>query len=226
MGLPVRKIIVACNENNILYDFLATGSFDARDRKLMKTPAPSIDILLPSNLERFLYMCTDGDAGLIRDWFDQHRDEGHFEVPDDIKLKLRSVEARWANEQETMDTMRGVYERTGQILDPHTAVGLKAAQREDGHSRDGVPIVIAGTAHYSKFPTAVLQALDVECSSSDLGEVNAAVHSIKTTTAPHKSIKDLTNVTRIHNVNCEPNKEDIVTEIRKFLKARTQAKRS
>lgn len=58
MGLPVGKLIVACNENNILYDFLSTGKFDARGRKLHKTPAPSIDILLPSNLERFLYMGT------------------------------------------------------------------------------------------------------------------------------------------------------------------------
>lgn len=220
MGLPVGKLVVACNENNILYDFLTTGKFDARGRSLVKTPSPSIDILLPSNLERFLYFCTDKNAGMINSWFDQHATQGYFDVPADVLERMsEDVTCGWCGEDECLETISGIYDRTNLILDPHTAVGTHVAKKAcEGRQN---PIVVAGTAHFSKFPTAVLRALNKSLPyDASLMDVNKKMHAIKTDTAFHNSIKNLGKTKVVHKVNCEPDKEAIVTEIRKFLSAR------
>jgi threonine synthase len=220
MGLPVGKLIVACNENNILYDFLSTGHFDARGRQLVKTPSPSIDILLPSNLERFLYLCTDRKAAPILEWFEQHAKDGHFQVPAQMHERMaRDVEADWCGEVDCMLTMRNVYNATGQILDPHTAVGhfvAKAATKERT-----APVVVAGTAHFSKFPIATLRALGHAVpANATLEEINSKLHSIVTDTPFHSEIKKLGKEKFLHTANCNPVKDEIVAEIRKFLTAR------
>jgi threonine synthase len=224
MGLPVGKLIVACNENNILHDFLSTGNFDARDRKLVKTPSPSIDILLPSNLERFLYLCTNRDASPIQEWFEQHAKTGHFQVPSQIHERMaRDVEAEWCGEVDCMLTIRNVYNRTGQVLDPHTAVGHYVAEKATKDRK--APVVVAGTAHFSKFPTAVLRALGQSVpANATLEHINKKLHSIKTDTPFHSEIKKLSHVKRLHSAQCNSNREEIIAEIRKFLTARRSKK--
>jgi len=220
MGLPVDRLLVACNENNILADFLETGVFDARDRKLFKTSTPSIDILLPSNLERFLYVVTDGNAHLIDEWFNQHAEKGYFELPKDVHSKIQeSVYGGWADGAQCKQTIKDVHTRTGQLLDPHTAVGKAVADNTFPDKKN--PVVIAGTAHFSKFPTAILDALGEDNTDSlSLHELFDKLNRIDTTTRHHPSTADIPDAKILHDTNCPADKDSIIQEIRNFLKAR------
>jgi threonine synthase len=192
---------------------------------LSKTASPSIDILLPSNLERFLYMCTDNNSKVITDWFNQHAKEGFFDVGPEVHKRMTdAVETGYCNEENTFKTISDIFDRTQLILDPHTAVGKHVAE----NSRNGdhtVPMVVAGTAHFSKFPTAVLKALDQSLpDDAPLTSVNDKLHSLESKTSFHRSIQTLGVTKRIHNINCDPDKEAIVGEIRKFLRSRRSQK--
>lgn len=117
LGLPLRRIICASNTNNILADFLRTGTYDLRQRKFTQTVSPSIDILVSSNLERFLYLLSEGDAQEVKRLFDQLAAEGHFTVsPTLLKRMQEVVQGGWATEEECLGTIRKTFEATGQFI--------------------------------------------------------------------------------------------------------------
>lgn len=155
MGLPVGRLICASNENNVLTDFLATGTYTAK-REFFKTTSPSMDILVSSNLERLLYHVTGSDAevaGLMKSL----SETGSYTVrPETLAAIQESFGCGWSNEEEVAGEIRARYEQDGYLCDTHTAVAFHVAGR---HKREGVPMVVLSTASPYKFPRSVLEAL-------------------------------------------------------------------
>ena len=155
MGLPVGRLICASNENNVLTDFLTTGTYTAK-REFFKTTSPSMDILVSSNLERLLYHVTGSDAevaGLMKSL----SETGSYTVrPETLAAIQESFGCGWSSEEEVAGEIRARYEQDGYLCDTHTAVAFHVAGH---HKREGVPMVVLSTASPYKFPRSVLEAL-------------------------------------------------------------------
>ncbi|NLE22678.1 MAG: threonine synthase [Actinobacteria bacterium] len=155
IGVPVRRLLCASNTNNVLYDFLSSGVYDIAARSLVKTPSPSMDILISSNLERLLYDLT-GDPARIAAWMGELKTSGRFAVDDETHARLTaSFTPEWVDNDTCLETIGRVQHELGYLLDPHTAVAWEAAERLGGD----VPVLIASTAHWSKFAADVVRGL-------------------------------------------------------------------
>lgn len=159
MGLPIARLICASNENNVLTDFIATGVYD-RNRAFHTTISPSMDILISSNLERFLYDASDCNDALIAELMTRLSKEGRYEVSEEIKAKLASVfAAGCCDDNETMKAIKACMEEYGYLIDTHTAVGKAVHDRYMSETGDRTKTVIASTASPFKFNQSVLIAL-------------------------------------------------------------------
>ncbi|MDE5771609.1 MAG: threonine synthase [Ruminococcus sp.] len=168
MGVPVNKLICASNINNVLTDFINTGVYD-RNRKFYATVSPSMDILISSNLERLLYLLTDRNDVLIKEWFGKLATEGRYEVSDDIKTKIsEEFFAGCCDDVQTKNTIHEIYEKYSYTCDTHTAVAVKVYEDYKKSTGDTTKTVIASTASPYKFSAAVLEAVQNE--KSDLDE--------------------------------------------------------
>jgi len=157
MGVPMERLIVATNENDILHRALSTG--DYRRGKVVQTSSPSMDIQVSSNFERALHGALERDGIALSALMDQ-LDGGGFTIPDDALSRLRAVYTSARVSQEaTAATIAGVYRETGEVIDPHTAVGVHAAGQIG--TSPGVPMVCLACAHAAKFPDAVEAACGV-----------------------------------------------------------------
>ena len=155
MGLPVGKLVCASNENNVLTDFLTTGTYTAK-REFFKTTSPSMDILVSSNLERLLYHVTGSDAE-VAGFMQQLAATGSYTVrPETLKAIQESFDCGWSSEEQVAGEIRARYEKDGYLCDTHTAVAFHVAAQK---KRDGVPMVVLSTASPFKFPRSVLEAL-------------------------------------------------------------------
>lgn len=162
MGLPIAKLICASNKNNVLADFFQSGIYDTR-RPFFLTSSPSMDILLSSNFERFLFEACGRDALKIRNWYTDLTQDGRFQVdPDTLNICKEHIYGGWADESEVSETIRRTFAEHGYVLDPHTAVGMKVYQDYREKSDDLRFSVIASTASPFKFAGSVLTALDKE----------------------------------------------------------------
>lgn len=159
MGIPIARFICASNENKVLYDFFRTGCYD-RNRDFRLTNSPSMDILISSNLERLIYKIAGNDAEKNRNFMEQLGAEGKYEITEEMKEKLREFYGNYANEEETAQTIRQVYEETGYVLDTHTAVGKAVYEKYKKDTQDNTKMVIASTASPFKFTRSVMTAID------------------------------------------------------------------
>lgn len=154
-GLPVERLIVATNSNDILARFLATGTYERAG--VVPTISPSMDIQVASNLERLLLVLENGDAARLRERMESFRQTGRYEIDATAMLELRRLlDGGRADEVETAAVMHATLAATGRLVDPHTAVGLHVGARHRPPA--GVPLVTIGTAHPAKFPEAVQAA--------------------------------------------------------------------
>ncbi len=170
MGLPVNKLICASNENRVLTDFFATGKYD-RNREFIKTVSPSMDILISSNLERFLFEVTGHDGEKIGQWLGQLNTEGRFQVDEETRKQTEHILcAGWAGEAETLETIKAVHEKYGYTVDTHTAVGVKVYYDYVRRTGDHSVTVLDATASPFKFNRAVLKALRGEAAISGKDE--------------------------------------------------------
>lgn len=156
MGLPIRKLLCASNENKVLTDFFETGVYD-RNRPFYLTSSPSMDILVSSNLERLLYYACGPEA--VRGFMEKLTAEGKYAVDETVMQALREdFEAGFCTEAEGRDTIaRGWQE--GYLMDTHTAVAVKVLDDHRVKTGDVMPCVVLSTASPFKFCGAVLQAL-------------------------------------------------------------------
>lgn len=155
MGAPVRRIIVGSNSNRVLSGFFRERTLTPRE--VIPTISPSMDIQVPSNLERLLYDLYGGDGPRLRSAMAELGGTGRLRVPDGEALD--GFTSRWYDDRDTMRIMAEVRAAGGPVLDPHTAIGVGAAR--DVVRRGGAegPVVCLGTAHPAKFPEAVREAL-------------------------------------------------------------------
>ena len=158
MGLPIDRLVVATNVNDILVRTLATGVYELRD--VIATSSPSMDIQVSSNFERLLFDAYGRDAGAVRALMNSLAQSRRFTVSSGALTHIRALfSADRADEEETAATIRTVYRETGRLIDPHTAVGVAVSEKE---IRDpAMPMVVLGTAHPAKFPEAVEAACGV-----------------------------------------------------------------
>lgn len=170
LGLPVGRLICASNANNVLTDFIRTGTYN-RLRPLLKTTSPSMDILVSSNLERLLYLLS-GDASLVSDLMRQLNQEGSYTVPAQLLEKIQSLFwAAYCDDARAEEIMGRVYREFGYLCDPHTASGWAAAEDYVNETSDNRPMVVLSTASPYKFPAAVLKAIGGDLSGSEFDQM-------------------------------------------------------
>ncbi|CAA7601074.1 Tryptophan synthase beta subunit-like PLP-dependent enzyme [Acididesulfobacillus acetoxydans] len=160
MGLPLGRLICASNKNKVLSDFFETGVYQSR-RPFFLTMSPSMDILVSSNFERFLYEMSGRQAQSIRQWYDSLAQTGSFQVDAATLARSRSqIFAGWADEPEVRNQIQRTYREHGYVLDPHTAVAARVY--EDYRLKTGDPTftVILSTASPFKFATSVLNSIE------------------------------------------------------------------
>ena len=161
MGLPVHKLICASNSNNVLTDFINTGKYD-RNRKFYTTISPSMDILISSNLERFLYDLTGNDDKTVAKWMSALSENGEYTVDDKTLALMKEIMcAGCCNDKETLTSIADTKKKYDYVTDTHTAVAVKVCEEYRQQSGDTRKTVIASTASPYKFGDSVLSALGV-----------------------------------------------------------------
>ena len=159
MGLPVHRLVCASNANNVLSDFIGTGVYDAR-RDFERTVAPSMDILVSSNLERLLFELTGRDAERVAGWMQQLASEGRYEVDEALKREMQQVfVGGFCDDRGILRTIREVYDLCDRVVDTHTAVAFNVYQRYQRRSNDEHVVIYVSTASPFKFADDVLAAL-------------------------------------------------------------------
>jgi threonine synthase len=158
MGLPLDRLVIATNVNDILVRTLATGAYEIRD--VVATASPSMDIQVSSNFERLLFDAYGRDAAAVRSLMGSLAQSRRFAMSSKALSEIRaSFSADRADEEEVAATIRTTLRETGLFVDPHTAVGIAVAEKE---TRDpALPMVVLSTAHPAKFPDAVETACGV-----------------------------------------------------------------
>lgn len=159
MGLPVNKFICASNTNNVLTDFINTGTYD-RNRKFYRTISPSMDILVSSNLERLLYEKSGHNSAKICEWMKDLAEKGSYSVGNEMQnLILTDFFGTWVDEIETKETIGDVFNNYGYVMDPHTAVAYKALEKYRLMTSDPTYTIVLSTASPFKFNDVVLSAI-------------------------------------------------------------------
>lgn len=158
MGLPIEQLIIGSNRNDILTRFFASGEMAMSE--VVPTISPSMDIQISSNFERLLFDMLGRDGGAVRTAMNRFRQSGRFEVSPEVLARSRAVFSALAlDDAKTKAAILAEYKATGEILDPHSVIGVAAARERA--KTPGVPVVALATAHPAKFGQAVLEACGV-----------------------------------------------------------------
>lgn len=159
MGVPIRKLICASNQNHVLTDFIKTGVYD-RNRQFYTTTSPSMDILISSNLERMLFEFTERDDEAVKDYMEQLSLHGRYEVSEKVKKQLdQQFAAGYCSDDEGAETIAEMWREHKYLIDPHTAVAFHVLEQYRSETGDTTPTVVVSTASPFKFCDSVLKAL-------------------------------------------------------------------
>jgi len=170
MGLPINRLVCASNKNNILTDFLESGTYD-RNRAFHTTMSPSMDILISSNLERLLYVMSGAEntAELMK----KLNSEGCYTVDAKLKAKLdEHFTGLYCDEENTAAEIRRTFEDDKYLIDTHTAVGLNCAKQYMSKNRDGLKMVVASTASPYKFASDVYKSITGKAPTDELSALD------------------------------------------------------
>ena len=171
LGLPVGKLICASNANNVLTDFIRTGTYDKR-RPLLKTTSPSMDILVSSNLERLLYLLSGCDCELVDALMKDLNQKGCYTVPDRLKVAIgKEFWAGCCDDTRAAETIGKIWAEHHYLCDPHTACGWAVAEDYVNQMDDHRPMVVLSTASPYKFPAAVLSAIGGDESGDEFDQM-------------------------------------------------------
>lgn len=162
MGVPIKTLICASNQNNVLTDFIRTGIYD-RNRPFYHTTSPSMDILVSSNLERLIFELSGREDGLVRGYMEQLADSGRYQVSAQLHKKIQELfAAGCCDDGQASRTIERVWRQFDYLIDPHTAVAFHVLEEYRASTGDDTPAVVVSTASPFKFCTSVLSALGVE----------------------------------------------------------------
>ena len=197
MGLPIGKLICASNENKVLHDFFGTGAYD-RNRDFILTSSPSMDILISSNLERLIYSLAGNDAAKNKQFMDALSQDGRYVITDEMKAGLQDFYGNFATEADTASAIKKLYEETGYVIDPHTAVGAFVYDAYKEETEDGRTAVIASTASPFKFARSVMEAIDSKY--ADLGDFELIDELSKVANVPiPRAIEEIRSAPTLHD---------------------------
>ena len=212
MGVPIAKLICASNENKVLFDFFQTGVYN-KNREFILTSSPSMDILISSNLERLIYTIAGQDAEKNADLMAQLREKGSYEITPEMREKLADFAGGYATEEETGAAIRTTYERTGYVMDTHTAVASSVCAKYRKESGDGKKCLVASTASPYKFIHSVMSAIDDKYASADEFELIDELSRISGTEIPG-AIQEIRNAQVRHSRECDADRmKETVKEI-------------
>lgn len=158
MGLPIKTLICASNDNKVLFDFFSTGIYD-RNRDFVLTSSPSMDILISSNLERLIYLSAGCDGEKNKALMDQLKDRGSYEITSEMKNQLSSFWGGYATEKENGAAIKKLFDDTGYMIDTHTGVAAAVYEAYKKETGDKTKTVIASTASPYKFSKSVMEAI-------------------------------------------------------------------
>lgn len=204
MGTPIDKLICASNENKVLFDFFETGVYD-KNREFVLTTSPSMDILISSNLERLLYLIAGEDSDKTKALMDELKSTGKYTITEDMKERLVDFAAGFASEEATDVSIRSVYEKTGYVMDTHTAVADHVCNEYRQATGDGKKCVIASTASPYKFVKSVMTAIDAENAKEDEFTLLPKLCEASGVEMP-QAIKDILEANVLHTIECDIDK--------------------
>ena len=213
MGVPIAKLICASNENKVLYDFFETGVYD-RNRDFVLTSSPSMDILISSNLERLIYLSTGCDPDKNAAFMKSLSREVKYQITPDMKDNMTDFCGNFASEQETADTIKALYEKTGYVIDTHTAVAAAVLNKYRSATNDHTKVVVASTASPFKFTRSVMNAIDHKYDAMGDFELVDTLSKLANVKVPN-AIEEIRTAPVLHDTVCE--KEDMKSIVMKFL---------
>ncbi|MBU3158487.1 threonine synthase [Clostridium frigoris] len=210
MGLPIKKLICASNENKVLYDFINTGTYD-RVRDFVITMSPSMDILISSNLERLLYAISGENTTKIKDLMDKLKKDGKYEIDDNMKKELKDFFGGYASEEDTANAITAVYKTTNYVIDTHTAVSYAVYKKYLEETKDTTKTVIVSTASPYKFTPDVMKSIDAKYTGLNDFKLIKELNKLTKEDIP-VGIKDLETRPILHKIVCEKNEMQIQIE--------------
>ena len=214
MGLPIGKLICASNENKVLFDFFSTGTYD-RNREFMLTSSPSMDILISSNLERLIYRIAGNDAAKNADLMKALTSCGKYEISEDMKAQLSDFYGNYSSEQETAEVIKNLYDKTGYVIDTHTAVAAGVYNKYKADTKDtDTKTVIASTASPFKFTRSVMNAIDTKYDAMSDFELVDELSKIGNVDVPN-AIEEIRSAKVLHDTVCEV--DEMPAVVKKFL---------
>ena len=213
MGLPIKKLICASNDNKVLYDFFETGVYD-RNREFVLTTSPSMDILISSNLERLIYRIAGNDAEKNAALMAALSGQGKYEITAEMKEKLADFYGNYATEKETAETIKELYEETGYVIDTHTAVAATVYNKYKAQTKDEAKTVIASTASPYKFTRSVMEAIDEKYAAMDDFALVDELSRLANVKVPN-AIEEIRTAPVLHDRVCD--KEEMKAVVKEFL---------
>ena len=204
MGVPIDKLICASNKNKVLFDFFQTGTYD-KNREFVLTTSPSMDILISSNLERLIYLIAGEDSEKTRELMEELKDSGNYTITEDMKEKLSDFASGYSDEAETAESIRENYEKTGYVIDTHTAVAAHVCEQYRIKTGDAKKCVIASTASPYKFVKSVMTAIDEKYADADEFELLKVLEETSGVEMP-QAIKDILDANILHTLECDADK--------------------
>ena len=216
MGLPIAKLICASNENKVLYDFFRTGEYD-RNREFILTSSPSMDILISSNLERLIYRIAGENAEENAKLMAALSTDGKYIITDEMKAQLENFYGNYTTEKETAEVISALYEKTGYVIDTHTAVAAGVYGKYKAETKDETKTVIASTASPFKFTRSVMDAIDEKYDSMTDFELVDELSKIANVKVP-QAIEDIRSAAVLHKTVCEV--DEMPKVVKEFLEIR------
>ena len=214
MGIPVKKLICASNENKVLFDFFQSGTYD-KNREFILTNSPSMDILISSNLERLIYLIAGENAEKNSELMKSLKTEGVYTLTEDMRANLKDFASGYATEQEVRDIIKEVYGQTGYVIDTHTAVAAKVAKEYTAMSEDNCKTVIASTASPYKFARSVMTSIDEKYDALEEFDLIDELAKVSMVEIPN-AIEEIRNAEILHTRECDTDKmKEAVREILK-----------
>lgn len=200
MGLPIDKLLCASNDNKVLFDFFTTGTYD-RNREFILTTSPSMDILISSNLERLIYKIAGEDATENAKLMKALATDGVYHITEEMQTKLADFVGGYADEAATAKTIKELYDKTGYVIDTHTAVATCVYNEYREKTKDTTKTLIASTASPFKFTRSVMNAIDPGYDEKTEFELVDELSRIAKVSIP-QAIEEIRNAETIHDTVC------------------------
>ncbi len=213
MGVPIKKLICASNDNKVLYDFFTTGTYD-RNREFILTTSPSMDILISSNLERLIYLSAGCDAARTRELMEQLGRTGSYTITSEMREKMQDFYGGFATQEENKTEIKRVFDDTGYLIDTHTGVASAVYRKYAEAARDETKAVIASTASPYKFSNSVMEAISGDTEGKEPFQLIDEMSALSGTAVP-QAVEEIRHAKIRHSRECDV--ADMKGEVRDIL---------